>query len=221
MKTNENWPEIVDTLRPYPDGSPAKERRLKDIENCLRFLGWRKTNGTMSSRTAAAGDSGEPAILLSKRDGNSGLQTFPVMTESPDGMAHAAGLYIGENIRLYYRPGEETGMPVCVLTVELREDDTNGPVLCDLLSYKEFNLKSMENFCLRRYNLIRTGGSFRQWMEDFLSGSIGTENLTALLRERFMAGGFEESLVREELDKLAIRVRHEKGHAAITLRLPE
>lgn len=69
----------------------------------------------------------------------------------------------------------------------------------------------MENFCLRRYNLIRTGGSFRQWVEDFLSGSIGTENLTGLLRERFMADGFEESLVREELDKLAIRVRHERG----------
>ena len=105
--------------------------------------------------------------------------------------------------------------------MELREDDANGPVLCDLLSYKEFDLKSMENFCLRRYNLIRTGGNFRQWVEDFLSGSIGTENLTGLLRERFIADGFEESLVREELDKLAIRVRHEKGHAAIILRHPE
>lgn len=143
------------------------------------------------------------------------------MTESPDSMAYTAGLYMGENIRLYYRPGEETDRPVCVLTVELREDDANGSVLCDLLSYKEFDLKSMENFCLRRYNLIRTGGSFRQWVEDFLSGSIGTENLTGLLRERFMADGFEESLVREELDKLAIRVRHEKGHAAIILRHPE
>lgn len=143
------------------------------------------------------------------------------MTESPDSMAYTAGLYMGENIRLYYRPGEETDRPVCVLTVELREDDANGLVLCDLLSYKEFDLKSMENFCLRRYNLIRTGGNFRQWVEDFLSGSIGTENLTGLLRERFIADGFEESLVREELDKLAIRVRHEKGHAAIILRHPE
>lgn len=82
-----------------------------------------------------------------------------VMTESPDSMAYTAGLYMGENIRLYYRPGEETDRPVCVLTVELREDDANGPVLCDLLSYKEFDLKSMENFCLRRYNLIRTAAT--------------------------------------------------------------
>lgn len=162
MKTNENWPEIVDTLRPYTNGSPAKGRRLKDIENCLRFLGWRKTNGTMSACTTPKKNSGEPVIVLSKRDGRAGLQRFTVMTESPDSMTYTAGLYMGENIRLYYRPGEETDRPVCVLTVELREDDANGPVLCDLLSYKEFDLKSMENFCLRRYNLIRTGGNFRQ-----------------------------------------------------------
>ena len=47
MKANENWAEIVDTLHPYLDGSREKERYLKDIGNCLRFLGWRKTNGVM------------------------------------------------------------------------------------------------------------------------------------------------------------------------------
>ena len=122
------------------------------------------------------------------------------------------------NIRLYYRPDSGTGIPVCVLTAELREDDTNGPLLCALLSYKEFDLQSVENFCLRRYNLIRTGGSFRQWVEDFLSGSTGTKNITGLLREKFMSEGFEDSLIREELEKLGLRVRYEKGHAVITLR---
>lgn len=158
MKTNENWPEIVDTLRPYTNGSPAKGRRLKDIENCLRFLGWRKTNGTMSACTTPEENSGEPVIVLSKRNGRTGLQRFPVMTESPDSMAYTAGLYIGENIRLYYRPGEETDRPVCVLTVKLREDDANGPVLCDLLSYKEFDLKSMENLLPEHVNLELVDG---------------------------------------------------------------
>ena len=46
------------------------------------------------------------------------------------------------------------------------------------------------------------------------------ENLAGLLMEKFMAEGFEESLVREELDRLGLRVRYEKGHAAITLRNP-
>lgn len=220
MKTNEDWSEIVDTLRPYLNGNPAKEKLLKDVENCLRFLGWKKTNGTMRSRSTSDGESGKPAITLLKREGDSGWQAFPVMTESPDGMTYAMGLYIRENIRLYYRPDSGTGIPVCVLTAEFREDDTNGPLLCALLSYKEFDLQSVENFCLRRYNLIRTGGSFRQWVEDFLSGSTGKKNITGLLREKFMSEGFEDSLIREELEKLGLRVRYEKGHAVITLRYP-
>ena len=46
-------------------------------------------------------------------------------------------------------------------------------------------------------------------------------NVAGLLREKFMAEGFEESLVREELDKLGLRVSYKEGHAAITLRYPE
>lgn len=221
MKTNKDWPEIVDTLRPYLNGNSARERHLRDVENCLRVLGWKKTNGTMRSRSTSDGESGKPAITLLKREGDFGWQTFPVMTESPDDMTYATGLYIRENIRLYYRPDCGTGIPVCVLTAEFREDDTNGPLLCALLSYKEFNLQSVENFCLRRYNLMRTGGSFRQWVEDFLSGSTGTKNITGLLREKFMSEGFEDSLIREELGKLGLRVHYEKGHAVITLRYPE
>lgn len=104
MKTNEDWPEIVDTLRPYLNGNSARERHLRDVENCLRVLGWKKTNGTMRSRSTSDGESGKPAITLLKREGDFGWQTFPVMTESPDDMTYATGLYIRENIRLYYRP---------------------------------------------------------------------------------------------------------------------
>lgn len=156
MKTNENWAEIVDTLHPYLDGSREKERYLKDIGNCLRFLGWRKTNGTMVSCPPEDRSSGKPDIVLLKRGEDAGLQAFPVMTESPGEMVYAMGLYIGDNIRLYYNAPGEKGTPACVLTAEIRVDDANGPLLCDLLSFKGFNLKSMENFCLRRYNLVRT-----------------------------------------------------------------
>lgn len=220
MGTNENWPEIVDSLRPYLKGAPAKEKFLKETENSLKILGWRKTNGTMVSHSPADGNPGGPDLLLLKQGETTGLQAFPVMTEPPTFMNHTAGLYAGENIRLYYKAPARENTPVCVLTAEIREDDANGPLLCDLLSFKAFNLKSMENFCLRRYNLMRTGGSFRQWTEDFLSGDTGVENLAGLLMEKFMAEGFEESLVREELDRLDLRVRYEKGHAAITLRNP-
>ena len=166
MKTNENWAEIVDTLHPYLDGSREKERHLKDIGNCLRFLGWRKTNGTMVSCPPEDRSSGKPDIVLLKRGEDAGLQAFPVMTESPGEMVYAMGLYIGDNIRLYYNAPGEKGTPACVLTAEIRVDDANGPLLCDLLSFKGFNLKSMENFCLRygrKFPTMDGGFSFRKY----------------------------------------------------------
>lgn len=217
MRTNENWPEIVDSLR----GHPAKEKFLRETENCLRILGWRKTNGTMVSCPPADNISGRSDIVLLKQGGTTGLQAFPIMTESPSSMSYGMGLYVGENIRLYYKASGREGTPVCVLTVEIKEDDANGPLLCDLLSFKTFNLKSIENFCLRHYNLMRTGCSFRRWTEDFLSRDTGVDNLTDLLMEKFTSEGFEESLVREELDRLNLRVHYGKGYAAITVRNPK
>lgn len=54
----------------------------------------------------------KPDIVLLKRGKDAGLQAFPVMTESPGEMVYAMGLYIGDNIRLYYNaPGEKARRP--------------------------------------------------------------------------------------------------------------
>lgn len=80
-------------------------------------------------------------------------------------------------------------------------------------------MQSVENFCSRRYNLIRTGGSFRQWVEDFLFRKYRNEEYHRPAQGKFMSEGFEDSLIREELEKLSgLGVRYEKGHAVITLR---
>lgn len=47
---NENWPEIVETLIPYFETNSVEGDYQREIENCLKFLGWKKTNGTMVSQ---------------------------------------------------------------------------------------------------------------------------------------------------------------------------
>lgn len=44
---NENWPEIVETLIPYFETNSVEGDYQREIENCLKFLGWKKTNGTI------------------------------------------------------------------------------------------------------------------------------------------------------------------------------
>ena len=96
MKANENWAEIVDTLHPYLDGSREKERHLKDIGNCLRFLGWRKTNGTMVSCPPEDRSSGKPAHRAFEAGGGCRIAGISRHGRNPRGeMVYAMGLYIG------------------------------------------------------------------------------------------------------------------------------
>lgn len=50
---NENWPEIVETLLPYFGVNSAEGDYQREIEICLKFLGWKKTNETMRSQLTA------------------------------------------------------------------------------------------------------------------------------------------------------------------------
>lgn len=41
----DNWNEIVDILK--SSSVSNRQELLSDIQNCLRLLGWKKTNGSM------------------------------------------------------------------------------------------------------------------------------------------------------------------------------
>lgn len=85
---NENWPEIVEDLSPCLRPGAIKGDYLRDVGYCLRYLGWKKTNGTMVFRDmwhSGGDDSGHPDILLCKKekDGTC-LPVLPVVVELPD-----------------------------------------------------------------------------------------------------------------------------------------
>lgn len=61
------------------------------------------------------------------------------------------GLYIGEKIQLYYDIPNDGENPICVFTAEIKKEDTNGSIICDLLSYDKFNLEKIETFCNEQY----------------------------------------------------------------------
>lgn len=161
---NENWSEIVEDLSPYLKPEPVKGDYLRDIGYCLRYLGWKKTNGTMvfrDMRLSSGDDSGQPDILICKKDKDgTPLPVLPVVIELPDREPSGRlalsmrrlkldiGLYIGKNIRLYYQaPGYENE-PACVFTANFQKDDMNGNAICDLLLYDSFSPDKMDGFVM-------------------------------------------------------------------------
>lgn len=164
---NENWPEIVEDLSPYLATGWDKSECLRGIGNCLRYLGWKKTNGTMvfgHKPVPGDGESVQPDICLCMKNGeNAPLPVLPVITEGQEQNTEKrlalfmkrsgfnVALYIGRNIGLYYRVPGGTEEPVRVLSAEFRKDDTEGSAICDLLAYDGFSPEKMERFCKERY----------------------------------------------------------------------
>lgn len=172
---NENWPEIVETLLPYFGVNSAEGDYQREIEICLKFLGWKKTNETMRSQlTLPIGNNSSirPDIVLWKKNAN-GVPTpvLPIEIKRPSNIRNErqenqlmsymrqlklnVGLYIGEKIELYYDVPNDGESLVCVFTVEIQKEDANGSTICDLLTYDTFSLKDVEAFCYEQYQRIQ------------------------------------------------------------------
>ena len=113
---NENWPEIVETLIPYFETNSVEGDYQREIENCLKFLGWKKTNGTMVSQyTLPIGNSNSirPDIVLwRKNEHDTQSPVLPIEIKRPSNIQNErqenqlmsymrqlklnVGLYIGE-----------------------------------------------------------------------------------------------------------------------------
>ncbi len=224
---NEDWMEMVATLQPYKEGNSTENEYQREIENCLKFLGWKSVNKTMQSQvTINIGNnkSIRPDIVLYKNE----VPVLPIEIKRPSNTCSAkqqsqlksymrqlrlnVGLYIGENIQLYYdNPGDVN--PICVLKVEFRQDDTNGEILCDLLYYPKFDIKNLEDFCKERYNQIIARNNLQQRLDEFFSPNNAVKNVRALIKEKFIKEGYEEDVLDDELQKLSLSVVWEKNPA--------
>ena len=74
---NDNWIEIVETLQPYVKCNSTELKYQQEIENCLKFLGWRSSNKTMQSQLTlgfGAGNTLRPDITLYKN----GIPVLPI-----------------------------------------------------------------------------------------------------------------------------------------------
>ncbi len=224
---NDNWIEIVETLQPYVKCNSTEPKYQQEIENCLKFLGWRSSNKTMQSQvTINIGhkNSIRPDIILYK----DGIPVLPIEIKRPNNICNIKqesqlmsymrqlrlniGLYIGENIQLYYDNPNDIDSPVSVFKIEFREDDANGDIFCEMLSYGKFDITCLEDFCKERYNQIIARNNLQQRFNEFFFSGNATKNIITLIKEKFTKEGFEDEVLNAELSKLDINVSRKESH---------
>ena len=218
---NENWPEIVESLLPYFKVNSREDDYQREIENCLKYLGWKKTNGTMRSQLSlpiGSSNAIRPDVVLLKDDNpvlpieikrplnvHSGRQENQLMSYMRQ-LRLNVGLLIGEKIELYYDVPYDGENPVCVFSSEINRDDAGGSVICDLLEYKRFSSDELEKFCKEQYNKIMARNNLHQRLNEFLSEDNGVNNVISLLKEKFAAEGFDDNVINEEFANIVLNV---------------
>ena len=228
---NDNWIEIVETLQPYVKCNSTELKHQQEVENCLKFLGWRSSNKTMQSQLTlgfGAGNTLRPDIILYKN----GTPVLPIEIKRPDNVCNDKqvgqlgnymrqlksniGLYFGENIRFYYDNPDDLDNPICVFKVELCRNEPNGEMFCEIMSYEEFDVNKLEKFCEEYYNQIMAHNSLQLRLDEFLSVDKANMNVIALIKDKFVKEGFDRDTVEEELDKLDIQIK-QKQHNIINI----
>ncbi len=218
---NDNWIEIVYKLTPHVEKNSSEMEYQRDIENCLVMLGWRCSNKTMQSQVllpVGNNNSIRPDIVLYK----DGQPVLPIEIKRPTNKRNErqedqlmsymrqfklnVGLYIGENIQLYYDNPDDISHLKSVFTVELKEEDANGEKFCDLLLYEKFNLKRLEDFCKECYNQIIARNNLKRRLSEFFSDMDVEKNLISLIKEKFIKEGFDEQTLDNELHGMTIHI---------------
>lgn len=220
---NINWLEIVSALRPYFDNNSTEDAYQREIESCLQILGWKRFNRTMMSQcTLPIGNSNSIRldILLRKDE----MNVLPIEVKRPSNMCSErqelqlmsymrqlrvnVGLYIGEKIRLYYDNPEDSMDAVCVFSAKIDGEDANGAKLCELLNYAAFEKDAFEAFCKQEYESMQTRRNLHQLFSEYFSEENGATNLQTLIKEKFLADGYEDLAIEDALKSLQIAVTY-------------
>ena len=220
---NENWSEIVEVLLPYFSSDIKESCYQQKIEECFRYLGWRTSNHLMQSQYALPiGNSNtiRPDIVLFKPDIKTPV--LPIEIKRPDNVQCErqitqlktyvrqlnlkVGLYVGDKIQLYYN--SDNGDFTDVFTAEIRKEDANGPVLCNLLSFHDFDLYKLEDFCKSKYQQIQARNNLHRRVSEFFSENNAVQNTLALLKDKFIAEGFDAIAVDDELTHLNMVIKY-------------
>lgn len=200
----------------------------REIENCFKILGWRKTNNTLQSQvTIPIGSNNfiRPDIVLQKENENGNIvPVIAVEIKRPDNIKSERqelqlfsymrqlrlnfGLYIGEKIQLYYdaQDNKENPIanPVLVMTINIKDTDNNGDVFCELFTYEQCSSEKIENYCKESLKRKQEYARLKERMSDFMQDA--KENVKELIKNMLLSEGFTEERIDKELTKIDIQV---------------
>lgn len=212
------WKTIVRNLQRSKQKN-VDEDTYQDIIECqFQLLGWFEGIETRPSIPNGAAGVLKPDIVLNK----DGHRVLAIEIKRPANTINdrqvgqlssymrrlrlSLGLYIGENIQIYYDTPDDDNDAISICKIEMEENNPLGIKLCQLISYENFDVNGMEHYCKDQLRIINAHNDFRKRIKEFVSFENVRQNLIELLKEKFLTEGYDDSIVNVELNKLNILV---------------
>lgn len=213
----ELWNSIVHDLIYCKQKNSSEEQYQDKIERIFERLGWWRTDSHRYKKPIPRGSAKDliPDIQLLKDD----REVLVVEVKKPNNslterqveqlgsymheLKIPIGLYIGENIQLFYEAPDEK-LPTSVCKIEITENNEKGRIICSLLNYNTFDYDELLKFCISQKERILHTETSQKRLNEFFSDAHCEENIKLLLKEKFINEGLDESLVIASLDKVRL-----------------
>ena len=212
------WNDIAIVLQDCQSGKILERDYQPKVEEQFKLLGWSVYYGCIESKPEleTANTSIFPDIVLKKN----GRRVLPVELKRPTNrlkiknerqlfsymkqLELRVGLYIGEKIKLYYNAPDDGDAPHPILTTGFEADSVEGILLCDLLSYEQFDMSKLEVFCKQRLQQHRYEKSLKEEFELRFSPEEGPQFLRQLIKDYFSKECVDEQILNQEVSKITL-----------------
>lgn len=115
------------------------------------------------------------------------------------------GVYIGNQIEVYYKNIGDGSQPLCILSVSFVNSDPNGEVFINLFSEKDFSINTLKEYA----ESVREKAEFDCKVMELLNEMISPnfkEVLHSLSVEYFTNKGISRDVITESLNRLIIDI---------------
>ncbi len=114
------------------------------------------------------------------------------------------GLFIGENIQLFYDDPNDNKNPLKLIEIEFSYDNEEGHKLIELLKRETFEEKKLMDYCIHKLKVIEENKSINDLI-DFFTSNLGNEYVLKLISND-LKDKHSPKIIEELKNKISIKI---------------
>lgn len=220
IKNNmEKWNEICYLINIHKKKNSLEGNYQPEIINIFEKIGWsRFKNEIIEGKSIRVGATNnvKPDLTIKKEDeivfvvelkrpnAKSNIKSVEQLKSYMRLMRLNYGIYIGDNIELYYDEPNNKENPIKVFESNFDKDNENGAYFIKLISKESFSEIKLQEFCEEKLEQVLDIDIAKKLLTN-LTSKNGVELLKELLKES-LSSDYNENIIEYVLDNLSVKL---------------